>query len=83
MPQQWKESALLLLLLLLPIGKSCDKTERNNCRGILLLPSSYKILSNILSKLILYADEIIGNLHVDFDIIDQLLIKLSTVSRQA
>lgn len=72
-----------LLLLLLPICKICDETECNNCRGILLLPSSYKMLSNILSKLTLYVDEIIGNHHVDFDVIDQLLIKLSTFSRQA
>jgi hypothetical protein len=37
-----------------------DKTECSNYRGISLLPSSYKILSNILlSRLIPYADEII------------------------
>jgi hypothetical protein len=43
------------------IYKKCDKTECNNYRGISLLPNSYKILSNILlSRLILYADEIIG-----------------------
>jgi hypothetical protein len=39
-----------------------DKTDRSNYRGISLLTTSYKILSNILlSRLILYADEIIGD----------------------
>jgi hypothetical protein len=37
-----------------------DKNECSNYRGISLLPTSYKILSNILSRLIPYADEIIG-----------------------
>jgi hypothetical protein len=38
-----------------------DKNECSNYRGISLLPTSYKIVSNILlSRLIPYADEIIG-----------------------
>jgi sorting nexin-29 len=50
---QWKES------LVLPIHKKGDKTECSSYRGI-LLPASYKILSNILlSRLIPYAEEII------------------------
>jgi sorting nexin-29 len=45
-----------------PIHKKGDKIECSNYRGISLLPTSYKILSNILlSRLITYADEIIGD----------------------
>jgi sorting nexin-29 len=53
---QWKE------LIVVPIHKKGDKIECSNYRGISLLPTSYKILSNILlSRLIPYADEIIGD----------------------
>jgi hypothetical protein len=56
LPHQWKE------LIVIPIQKKGDKTECSNYQGISLLPTSYKILSNILlSKLIRYADEIIGD----------------------
>jgi hypothetical protein len=56
LPHQWKES------IVLPIHKKGDKTECSNYRGILLLSTSYKISSNILlSRLIPYADEIIGD----------------------
>jgi sorting nexin-29 len=45
-----------------PIHKKGDKIECSNYRGILLLQTLYKILSNILlCRLIPYADEIIGN----------------------
>ena len=45
----------------MPIYKG-DKTERSNHMGILLLPATYKILSNILlSRLTPYAEEIIGD----------------------
>jgi hypothetical protein len=48
---QWKQS------IFVPIHKKCDKNECSNYRGISLLPTSYKILSNILlSRLIPYAD---------------------------
>jgi hypothetical protein len=51
----WKESNVV------PIHKRGDKTDCNNYRGISLLSTSYNILSNIfLSRLIIYADEIIG-----------------------
>jgi hypothetical protein len=44
----------------LPIHKKGDKTG-SNYRGISLLSTSYKILSNILSRLTPYADEITGD----------------------
>jgi hypothetical protein len=61
LPHQWKESTVI------PIYKKSDKTECSNCRGISLLPTSYKVLSNILlSTLIPYADEIIGDYQCGF-----------------
>ncbi|PNF20043.1 hypothetical protein B7P43_G05813 [Cryptotermes secundus] len=42
MPDQWKES------IILPVHKKGDKTDCSNYRGISLLSTSYKILSNIL-----------------------------------
>ena len=52
----WKES------IIVPIHKKGDKTYCNNYRGISLLPTTYKILSNILlSRLVPYAKEIIGD----------------------
>jgi sorting nexin-29 len=56
LPQQWKES------IIVPIYKKDDKTDCNNYRGISLLSTIYKILSNILlTRLTPYADEIIGD----------------------
>jgi len=56
LPEEWKESFIV------PIYKKGDKTDCNNYRGISLLPTTYKILSNILlSWLIPYAKEIIGD----------------------
>jgi hypothetical protein len=55
LPHQWKES------IVVPIHKKGDKTDCSNYRGMSFLSTSY-ILSNILlSKLIPYADEIIGD----------------------
>jgi len=52
--EEWKES------ITTPIHKKGDKTDCNNYRGLSLLPTTYKILSNILlSRLIPYAKEII------------------------
>ena len=42
LPEEWKES------IIVPIHKKGDKTDCNNYRGISLLPTTYKILSNIL-----------------------------------
>jgi hypothetical protein len=54
LPEEWKESVIIA------IHEKGDKTC-NNYRGISLLPTTYKILSNILlSRLIPYAEEIIG-----------------------
>ena len=56
LPEEWKES------IIVPIHKKGDKTDCNNYRGISLLPTTYKIFSNILlSRLISYAKEIIGD----------------------
>jgi hypothetical protein len=56
LPHQWKES------IVVPIHKKGDKTDCSNYRGISLLSTSYKILSNILlARLTPYADEIMGD----------------------
>jgi hypothetical protein len=56
LPGQWKES------IIVPLHKKGDKIDCNNYRGISLLSTSYKILSNILlSRLGPYIDEIIGD----------------------
>jgi hypothetical protein len=55
LPDQWKESVIV------PVHKRGDKTDCNNYRGISLLSTSCKLLSNILSRLSLYMDEIIGD----------------------
>ena len=56
MPEEWKE------WIIVPIYKKGDKTDCNNYRCISLLPTTYKILSNILlSKFSPYTDEIIGD----------------------
>ena len=50
---------LLCELQIVPIHKKEDKTECDDYRGISLLPTTYKILSNILLlRLIPYAEEI-------------------------
>jgi hypothetical protein len=71
LPQQWKES------IILPIYKKGDKTDYNNYRGISILSTAYKILSNILlARLTLYVNEITGEHQCGFrrngSIIDQI-----------
>ena len=54
LPEEWKES------ITVPIHKKGDKTDCNNYRGISLLSTTYKLLSNsLLSSLTPYAEEII------------------------
>jgi hypothetical protein len=61
LPHQWKES------IVVPIHKKGDKTDCSNYRGISLLSTSYKILSNILlARLTPYAEEIIGDRQCGF-----------------
>src|SRR5215469_2014907 len=56
LPEEWKES------IIVTIYKKGDKTDCNNYRGISLLSTTYKILSNILlSRPIPYAEEVIGD----------------------
>jgi len=48
--------------IIVPIYKKGDKTDCNNYRGKSLLPTTYKVLSNVLlSRLIPYAEEVIGH----------------------
>jgi hypothetical protein len=61
LPHQWKESTVV------PLHKKGDKTDRRDYRGISLLSTSYRILSNILlARLTPYADEIIWDHHCGF-----------------
>jgi len=56
LPEEWKES------IIVPIHMKGDKTDCNNYRGISLLRTTYKILSNILlSRLIPYTEEVNGD----------------------
>jgi hypothetical protein len=45
------------------IYKKDDKSDCSDYRGISLLPTSYKILSNIFLSRLIQAGEIIGNHH--------------------
>jgi hypothetical protein len=56
LPHQFRESVVV------PVHRKGDKTDCSNYRGISLLSTSYKILSNILfARITPYADEIIGD----------------------
>jgi hypothetical protein len=59
LPDQWKES------IIVPVHKKSDKTDCNNYRGISLLSTSYKMLSNI-SRLSQFTDEIVGGYQCGF-----------------
>jgi len=61
LPKKWKES------IIVPCYKKGHKTDCSNYRGISLLQSTYKIVSNILlSRLTLYAEEIIVDYQCGF-----------------
>ena len=68
MPEEWKES------IIVPIDKKGDKTDCNNYRGISLLPTTYKILSNILLSRFHMRRKLLGIINVAFDATGQLLI---------
>ena len=56
LPEEWKE------LIILPNYKKGHKTDCSNYRGMSLLSTTYKILSNILlSRLTPHAEEIVGD----------------------
>jgi len=56
LPEEWKQPIILC------IYKKGNRTDCSNYRGISLLPTAYKILSNILlSRLTPYGEEIIGD----------------------
>jgi hypothetical protein len=56
LPEEWKES------IIVSVYKKGNKTDISNYRGISLLPTTYKILSNIvLLRLTPYAEQIIGD----------------------
>jgi hypothetical protein len=55
-PQQWKEC------ITVPIYKKGEKNQCRNYKGMSMLPTTYKILSNILvSRLTPYVNEITGD----------------------
>jgi hypothetical protein len=61
LPQQWKES------IIVQIRKKSNKTDCNNYRGISLLSTANKILSNILlARLTPYVNDVIGDLQCGF-----------------
>jgi hypothetical protein len=69
LPEKWKESVIV------PIYKKGDKTDCSNYWGISLLPTTYKILSNILVwRLTPHAEKLLGIIGVDFDVTGQLPI---------
>jgi hypothetical protein len=74
--QQWKES------IIVPIYKKGDETDCNSYQGISILPTAYKILSDIfLAKLTPYVKKLLGTISVGSVIIDLLPIKFSTFAR--
>jgi hypothetical protein len=63
LPEEWKES------IMVPIYKKDTKTDCSNYKGISLLPTTYKSLSDILlSRLTPYAEEIIGDHQFGFQV---------------
>jgi hypothetical protein len=68
--------------IIVPRHKKGDKTECSHYRGMALLSTTYKVLSNILlSRLTLRAEKIIGIISVEFDATSQLLITYSAFAQ--
>ena len=75
-PEEWKES------IIVPIYKKDDKTDCSNYKCIVLLPTTYKILSIILlSWLTPMQRKLLGIIKVDFDATGQQLIVNSAFVR--
>ena len=76
LPEYWKES------IILPIHKKGDKTDCSNYRGISRLPTTYKILSNILlSRLIHMRRKLSAIISVASDATGRLLIIYSASAK--
>ena len=67
LPEDWMES-------IVPICKKGDKTDCSNYRGTSLLPTTYKILSNILLSWFHTQRKLLGIVNVDSDATGRLLI---------
>jgi hypothetical protein len=75
-PDKWKEPIIVL------VQKKSVKTDCNNYRGMSLLSTTYKILSNILfSTLSGKQMKLLEIMSVGFDVTDQLLIRFSVFVR--
>jgi hypothetical protein len=62
--EEWKES------IIIPIYKKGDNTDCVNYSGLSLLPTNYKIISNIpQSRLTPYAEEVTGNQQCGFQLL--------------
>ena len=68
LPGEWKDS------IIVPIHKKGDKRDCNNYRGIPLLPTTYKVLSNILLSRLIMRRKLLGIINVDSDATGRLLI---------
>jgi len=64
LPQQWKQSTSV------PVYKKGNETDYSNSTGISLLPTTYKILPNVISRLTPRVNEIIGDHQCAFRRID-------------
>ena len=69
--EQWKES------IIAPIYKKGHKTDCSKQRGISILSTTYKILSNILLSTFHMQRKLLGIINVDFNAVYHLLITYS------
>ena len=73
LPEEWKES------IIAPIYKKGDKTDCSNYRGISLLPTLYKILSNMLLSRLTHAA---GQLLIIYSAFVKCLRKIGNTMKQ-